>query len=146
MGSSIQLGLGIYYLLVVLLNAAFVVYWAYFAKDRKQTTIWSVVTAIFLLHAVLYFVGKGPALPEGLKEFTTTLMGRHGGQAGPILYVMLSVIAFIALLRFRKFFAMPVVAWAVLDLTLLAAGWSITDKEFRLIVTKEDNVPIVLLI
>src|SRR4051812_38111086 len=139
MTSSIQLGLGIYYLLVVLLNAAYVVYWAYFAKDRKQTIIWSVVSLIFLLHAVLYLVGKGPAMPEGLKEFTTSLMGKYGGQAGPILYVTLSVIAFIALLRFRKFFASPIVAWAVLDLTLLFAGWSLTDQEFRLIVSKEDN-------
>ena len=125
MTSSIQLGLGIYYLLVVLLNVGFVLYWAYFAKDRKQTLIGSIVTGVFLLHALIYLVGKGPAMPAGMREFTTTLMGKYGGQAGPILYVTLSVIAFIALLRYRKFFASPVVAWAVLDLTLWAAGGEI---------------------
>src|SRR5262249_31254882 len=35
---------------------------------------------------------------------------------------------------------------AALDLFLLGSGWSITDPNFREIITKEDNVPIVLLI
>src|SRR5262249_261146 len=39
-----------------------------------------------------------------------------------------------------------IVAWSALNLFLLAAGWSMTDQEFRKIITKEDNVPIVMLI
>ena len=37
----------------------------------------------------------------------------------------------------------PQVAWAILNLSLLAAGWAMTDPNFRSIVTKADNVPIV---
>ena len=33
-------------------------------------------------------------------------------------------------------------AWTVLNLGLLAGGWSMTDPEFRKIIVKEDNVPI----
>src|SRR5258707_4710503 len=82
MTSSIQLGLGIYYLLVVLLNVGFVLYWAYFAKDRKQTLIGSIVTGVFLLHALIYLVGKGPAMPAGIRVVTTSLMGEDRRQAG----------------------------------------------------------------
>jgi hypothetical protein len=38
------------------------------------------------------------------------------------------------------------VAWAVLNLSLLAAGWAMTDPEFQKIITKPDNVPIPMLI
>jgi hypothetical protein len=73
-------------------------------------------------------------------------MGMYGGQMGPILYVGLSVLGFIALYRFRKTLTEPAVAWLILNLSLLFAGWSMTNYNFRLIVTKEDNIPIVMLI
>jgi hypothetical protein len=101
---------------------------------------------VFLVHAVAYLAHLGWALPQTFRDTTTEIMGMAGGQMGPILYVGLSVVGFIALIYWRRFFVRPVVAWSVLNLSLLVAGWSITDPEFRLIVTKEDNVPIVLLI
>ena len=50
------------------------------------------------------------------------------------------------MLYFRKFFTNPQVAWAFLNVTLLAGGWAFTDAEFQKIVTKADNVPIIMLI
>jgi hypothetical protein len=49
-------------------------------------------------------------------------------------------------LIFRKVFTEPVVAWAILQATLLFSGWAITIASFKEIITKPDNVPIVILI
>ncbi len=45
-------------------------------------------------------------------------------------------------MRIRPGSVQPAVAWTVLNLGLLAGGWSMTDPEFRKIIVKEDNVPI----
>src|SRR5262249_2717784 len=53
---------------------------------------------------------------------------------------------FAVVLYWRRFFTNPQVAWGLLNLSLLGAGWSFTDPNFRAIVAKEDNVPISMLI
>jgi hypothetical protein len=143
---SVQTGLGVYYLLVMLLNLGFAAYYLYGRRDKKQVVIWSVVAGVFFLHGLLYLLHQGPVLSEDFRGFTTKLMGAWGGQAGPILYTSLSVLGFIALLYFRRSFAQAPVAWAILNLGLLVGGWSMTDPEFRKIIVKEDNVPITILI
>jgi len=40
----------------------------------------------------------------------------------------------------------PPVAFGLMDLTLLAFGWAMTNPDFRAIIAKEDNVPIVMLL
>jgi hypothetical protein len=39
-----------------------------------------------------------------------------------------------------------VIAWGILQATLLFSGWAMTDTNFKNIITKPDNVPIVILI
>jgi hypothetical protein len=56
------------------------------------------------------------------------------------------VLAFAALIYWRKFLTQPAVAWTILNISLLVGGWSMTDWNFRQIVGKEDNVPITMLI
>ena len=73
-------------------------------------------------------------------------MGAAGGQAGPILYTTLSVAGFLLFLYYRKFLTYPTVAWAIMNLSFLVGGWSMTDPEFKKIIAKEDNVPITMLI
>ena len=65
---------------------------------------------------------------------------------GPVSYTLVSVVGFAVLLYWRRFFVQPQVAWAMLNLSLLIAGWALTDPNFRSIVAKEDNVPITMLI
>lgn len=144
--ASIQNGLGIYYLLVVLLNLGFAIYQLRFRRDALQAIIWVAVAGLFLVHAVAYFVHAGWTLPQGYRDSITRLMGMMGGQLGPILYVTGAVVGFILFLRFRAVLTQPLIAWGILDLGLLASGWSMTDPSFRLIITKEDNVPIVMLV
>src|SRR2546425_9437831 len=54
---SILTGLGVFYLLVVLLNAGFVAYQHFVAKNRTETLIWSAVAGVFLIFSLVYFAG-----------------------------------------------------------------------------------------
>jgi len=65
---------------------------------------------------------------------------------GAVSYFVISVALFVLFLWFRKFLTEPLVAWTILNVSLLGSGWAMTDPSFRAIITKEDNVPIVMLI
>ncbi|HXG11554.1 MAG TPA: hypothetical protein VNK04_17500 [Gemmataceae bacterium] len=144
---GIKVGLAVFYLVMVLANLGFAAYQYYRRRDLRQAVIWSAVAGLFFLHAVaILVVPAAVTLPQGFKDLTTRIMGAYGGQAGPILYTVVSVIAFAAFLYWRRFFTEPAVAWAILNLGLLASGWAMTDPNFRKIITKEDNVPISILI
>jgi hypothetical protein len=139
---DIRIGLAVFYGLVALLNFAFA--WLYRgSRDPvRSTVVWTLVGVVFLLHAALYavpFIGKNLILSLSVRETIDYL-------AGPVIYSTLSVVGFVLLLVYRKFFVRPEVAFAVLNISLLLAGWAITDQNFQKIVTKPDNVPIPLLI
>ncbi len=144
--NNLQTGLAVFYFLVVLLNVGFALYQLRYRQNSTQGLLWLVVAGVFLVHALLYASHHGPVLSPGFRAFTTRLMGAWGGQAGPILYTALSVIGFVLFLRYRATLTEPSIAWLILSLGLLAGGWSMTDPEFGKIITKEDNVPITILI
>ena len=52
----------------------------------------------------------------------------------------------VVLYVFRRFFVQPLVAWTILNASLLLMGLCAVDKNFQAIVTKPDNVPIVALV
>ncbi len=143
---SMQNGLAAFYLVVVILNVGYGLYQMRVNKRFTEGIVWFLVAGVFALHMMLFLSHHGPVLPYGFRDFTTNLMGAWGGQAGPILYSALSVVGFAALLYWRKFLTQPAIAWAILNLSLLAGGWSMTDVEFSQIITKPDNVPITILI
>jgi hypothetical protein len=189
---SILAGLGVFYLLVMLLNVGFAAYQHYVRKDRTQTMVWAGVTGLFLIFSIIYLVqaarlsaaesrvtaaedklnqldnnppvgeDKGADATEELATAQESLEKTQRSLGwlvmphflrdsvdwlmGPVTYFVLSVILFIVFLYFRDFLTAPLVAWTILILGLFFAGWAVTDPNFRLIVTKEDNVPIVLLI
>jgi hypothetical protein len=138
LSSTLQNGLGFYYLLVVLLNLGFAAHF-YFRRKYLQALIWAAVSGVFFIHAVAYFAKLGWTMPEGAKDFTNAVMD-------PVSYFVLAVLGLIAFLYFRRVATNPAFVWAVLDIVLLFSGWAVTDANFRDIVTKPDNVPIVMLI
>jgi hypothetical protein len=146
LSDSLQNGLAIYYLIVLLLNFGLAAYQFSFRHDTCLGVVAAVLGALALVHMGAYFGHLGWQLPAGFRAFTTRLMGALGGQAGPILYTLGSVVGFALFLYYRRFFTEPLVAWVLLNVALFLAGWSMTDPNFRLIVTKEDNVPITMLI
>jgi hypothetical protein len=141
-----QTDLGIFYLIVVLLNLGFAAYQFYVKRDMRLSLLGGLLGAVFAIHALAYLTHHGWELPSGMRAFTTSLMGAMGGQAGPILYSTLSVLGFVLFLYYRKTLTEPAVAWTILNLSFLIGGWSMTDSEFRKIINKEDNVPITMLI
>ena len=144
--SGFQLGLAGFYLICAALNFGFA---HYYVADRRLKNVWGVVGFLFLLHALLYlFTGtfvpaSGPVIPHAIVDATNTVLNHFWG---PILYFVGSCVAFAALLYWRKTLTHPRVAIALMNVALLGSGWAMTNADFRAIISKEDNIPIVMLI
>ena len=103
--------------------------------------VWIILSGLFLMLGAAATNGGAAilALPPWLRDFADARMG-------PVTY-SLAVLAVLAVMYVgRKFFVKPIVAWALLNLSLLAMGLSMTDTDFASIVMKPDNVPIVAMI
>jgi hypothetical protein len=137
--ASLQNGLAVYYLIVAAMNVGFAAYFYYALKNFTQVIVWLAVGAIFLLHSVAYFGHVGWTIPAGLQDAVNQVMN-------PVSYFIVAVLVLFLGLYFRKIFTDPVVAWAILMAGLLFSGWAMTNDNFKNIITKPDNVPIVMLI
>ncbi len=146
MPANFQIGLAAFYLICAALNVGFANYNAGGSKYKK---IWVAVGFVFLLHALMYLLTgsaaptKGPMIPSGIVNLTNSVFDYFWG---PIIYFVGSCVGFVAILYWRKFFTSPVVAISLTDFCLLLFGWAMTNEDFRSIITKADNVPIVMLI
>jgi Cytochrome b(C-terminal)/b6/petD len=138
LSSSIQIGLGVYYLLCMIMNLGFASY-QNSQRNRTQGRLWMLVACVFLFHSLAYFFQAGWVLPDSVKNTVNAVMN-------PVSYFVLALAGLSAALYFRKFVTEPVIAWGILQATLLFAGWAMTDTNFKNIITKPDNVPIVILI
>ena len=65
---------------------------------------------------------------------------------GPTIYSVGTTAVLVFFFVFRRFFVRPLVAWTMLNLSLLVMGLAMTDPNFAAIVTKPDNVPIVSMV
>jgi hypothetical protein len=135
---STQNGLGVYYLLVALLNLGFAAYCLRTAK-KPAAVVWTIVSGVFLLHAVANFLHLGWTLSEGIRDWVDWAVKAES-------FFSAAVIGFIASLVFRRYLTLPSVAWAITNVGLFCAGWAMTNVNFREVVTKPDNVPIVMLV
>jgi len=136
---GLQTGIGLFYFLATLMNVGFAIYQQYENKNRLQAIIWYVVAGIFGIHAAAYLALKGWAIFPWLQHGVDYVMG-------PVTYFLIATIAFALVLYFRKFATEPPVAWSVLMVTLWFGGLAMTNDNFKNIITKPDNVPIVILI
>ena len=82
--------------------------------------------------------GGGP-LPQAFKDFLNTAFN-------PIVYTVLSVALFIGMMVGYKVWTKPKIALSILGVGVLFFVLAFPDMNFRKIVTKPDNVPIVALI
>lgn len=137
--ASIQNGLGVFYLIVAVMNLGFAAYCNYSLRNRAQALLWTLVAGVFALHGAAYMGHAGWLMPEAIKEFVNYVMG-------PTTYFVGATFAFVCFLFFRRFFTDPIVAWSIMQVMLLFSGWAMTDDTFQQIITKPDNVPIVMLI
>lgn len=138
--SSVQAGLAVFYVLAAALNAGYAYYHVQ-RRNRPEALIWLIAAGFFLLHAFVYLspAGARAVIPESVTYWVDW-------STNAVTYFVLSTVAFVAVIVWRKQFTAPPVAWGLMNLSLLAFGWAMTNTDFRSIVAKEDNVPIVMLL
>src|SRR5579862_7129612 len=95
LSSSIQIGLGVFYLLCALMNLGFASY-QNSHRNRSQGRFWMFVACVFLFHALAYFFQAGWALPDGFKNAVNAAMN-------PVTYFVLALSGLAAVLYFRAF-------------------------------------------
>ncbi len=100
---------------------------------------WSVVAVVFQAIGLTYLCHGPLVLPAFVRAGIDA-------ASGPTTFFLGSTLLFAAMLRFRRVVAGGLFAFAAVDLALLGFGLSLTDVDFRRIVAKPDNVPIVGLI
>lgn len=106
--------------------------------------LWLLVSILFTIIAPIAWSGdvtamKAISVPDVIKDAANRYMG-------PVVYNVGTLVVLVVMFMGRRFFVKPMVAWTILNLSLLLMGFSITDQNFAAIVTKPDNVPIVGLV
>ena len=101
-----------------------------------RVAAWLLVAFGFGLLSRQAFVGDPAALPAWLKQGIDAALS-------PISVFLGALAALTALFLGRRFFAIPAVAWAGLNVSLLFLGLSLADANFASNVLQPDNVPIV---
>jgi hypothetical protein len=100
------------------------------------TLIWAVIAMVLQAMGLTYILGGEFGLPLFVRNAIDFV-------SGPTTFFVGATIGFAAMLAYRRVLANGLVAWGLVNLALLLFGLSMTDWDFRDIVTKPDNVPIV---
>src|SRR6059058_295272 len=124
MSATFETGLGIFFLLGMLMNLGFASYYFRAEKNATAGLFWTIVAGLYLVHAVGFLGHLGLVMPQGTRAAVDAMMG-------PVTYTTLSVVGFCAFIYFRRTLTNPHVAWGLLNLSLLFSGWAVTDPEFR---------------
>jgi hypothetical protein len=98
--------------------------------------IWAVVAVMFQAMGIAYALGGEISLPHFIRDAIDYV-------SGPTTFFLAATLGFIAMLAWRRTISNGLVAWGIVNALLLFFGLSMTDYDFRDIVTKPDNVPIV---
>ena len=153
---SVIYGLGWFYLLLFGMNLL----WTFrsfkldgeFGKSipvlsgMPVATIWAVVSAILLMVSAAHFTGTSNPegflirLPEWFKNPVDYVF------ADPKVYFGLSCLFFFAMIGLREWWVKDTTAWCMLQGALIFLALSMSDYDFRQIVGKPDNVPIVAML
>jgi len=104
---------------------------------------WAAYSGLLLMVAAAHLTGwRNPEsfalkLPLWFKNIVDQLL------QSPVTYFGLSVGVFFLMIYFRRWLVKPTSAWLLLNVSLVFMALSMTDYDFRQIVGKPDNVPIV---
>jgi hypothetical protein len=104
-----------------------------------DVVLWILVGFVFFICAPLAMIQVPPTLPPAVKEVINE-------ASGPVTLTIGSLFVFGLAFIFRRIVAKPIVGWIGLNLAMLGMGMAVTDPNFKEIVAKPDNVPIVGLI
>jgi hypothetical protein len=105
----------------------------------RWTVIWAMCALMFQAMGVTYNFGQPFALPLFIRQGLDYV-------SGPTTFFIGATIGFVLMYIYRRIVVNGLVGWGIVNLALLVMGLSMSDYDFRDIVTKPDNVPIVGLI
>jgi hypothetical protein len=149
---SVIFGLGWVYLLLSLMNAAWVKR-SYavdgncrvFGQNIPVASFWALYTALLGMISVAHLTGANSPdmflirMPNFIKD-------AFNAASNPVTFFALSTVIFVAMIWLREWLVKPTVGWILLNLSCLYLALSMTDYDFRQIVGKPDNVPIVAML
>ncbi|HZZ71937.1 MAG TPA: hypothetical protein VFE24_06760 [Pirellulales bacterium] len=138
--------LGAYYIVLAMMNAGAALYLWRKRNDMRNALIWVLIALGFTILAPLAASANADWVP-GMPQFFIDFVNRYfSGTIGAILYSSGTLALLAVLFVCRRFFVKGLVAWSLLNLALLVMGLSMANPNFAAIVTKPDNVPIVMLV
>jgi hypothetical protein len=114
-----------------------------YPQDVPSAAPWAVYATLLFLVGIGHLVTNSDPehfliiLPDWVKSPIDAFV------ASPVRYFCLSIVGFGVAVAVRKWLVKPTIAWILLNLMLLFMALSLTDYDFRQIVGKPDNVPIV---
>jgi len=151
--SSVIRGLGWLYLVMFFLNIGWTVrsyklgrHFDFAGFKHLPTAMgWAVYSGLLFLLAATHLTTRSTTsaadfpfrMPDWVKVPVDAVI------ANPINYFALSIVLFVVIVLLRNWLVRPTVGWVLLNISLLFLGLSMTDYDFRQIVGKPDNVPIV---
>ena len=115
--------------------------------DMPNAVVWGMYSTALLLVSVTHLTCA--SVPEALSWFIMPDIAKAAVDfvvADARTYFAVTTAGFIAMLLLRSWLAKPNVGWVLLNLSLLFLCVSLTDWDFRQIVGKPDNVPIVAML
>jgi hypothetical protein len=130
------------YLILFAMNAL----WTW--REAKRHASLSVIASWSIYAVMLGVIGvahiTGGAMPEHfLIRMPDWVKARVDALADPTIYFAGSIALFVLVIWLREWLVKPTVAWILLNISILFMALSLTDYDFRQIVGKPDNVPIV---
>ena len=148
--ASVLIGLGWYYFLMFCMNLLWTIR-SYkvdgeFRNGIPVAAIWAVITSILMMTSSYHFTATGApdafliSMPVAFKDVFDAWF------SNPVLYFILSILGLVFMIQAREWWTKPTVAWSLLNAAVLFMGLSMTDYDFRQIVGKPDNVPIVAML
>ncbi|MBM4077065.1 MAG: hypothetical protein FJ267_15655, partial [Planctomycetes bacterium] len=156
---SVIFGLGWVYLLMFAMNAFWTrrsmavdgsFRWSLFGLLGKgielpYAMIWAVYSALLFMVATFHLTSS--ATPQSFFIYMPDILKEPINRASnPVAFFVGSTALFVAMILFRKWWTSLTAGWILLNLSFLFMALSITDYDFRQIVGKPDNVPIVAML
>lgn len=157
--SSVIYGLGWVYLLLFLMNAAWVRrsmivdgiceirLGGILAEGQKvpYAAFWAVYASLLLMVAATHLTGWNE--PQQFTLIMPDFLKYPINKASnPVMFFVGSTTIWVLMIVLRKWWTTPTAGWILLNLSILFLALSITDYDFRQIVGKPDNVPIVAML
>jgi hypothetical protein len=135
-------GIGWLYLILFAMN----IFWTVRAARRHESVgsiaAWSMYTVMLGLIGVAH-VTKAAGADQFIIVMPAWLKSKVDAAARAEVYFALSIALFAAVVWFREQLIKPTVSWLILNGMIIFMALSMTDYDFRQIVGKPDNVPIV---